>query len=132
MMRLRLVFAIISTTLEEAALVIIVLWGLPQLGIRLPLGGLIALMVAWGAFSVFIYRMGSRALRQKPTDGLPAMPGGTGKAVTHLDPEGLVSIRGELWVAKSAGGKIESGAAVTVVAQDGLKLTVRPTGAGET
>ena len=74
-MSVRLILAIFSTLLEEAALVVIVLWGLPQLGIRIPLAGLIALMVAWGAFSVFTYRMGSRALRRKPLVGLADMVG---------------------------------------------------------
>ena len=59
MMTARLVIAILSTLLEEAALVAIVLWGLPQLAIYIPLPGLITLMVAWGAFSIFTYRMGS-------------------------------------------------------------------------
>ena len=56
-MSIRLILAIFSTLLEEAALVAIVLWGLPQLGIHIPLGVLIAVMVVWGAFSVFAYRI---------------------------------------------------------------------------
>lgn len=123
-MNIRLILAIVSTLLEEIALVVIVLWGLPQLGIQLPLGGLIALMVAWIALSILTYRMGSRALRKKPINGLPAMVGCTGKVVSPLDREGLIKIRSELWVAKSLAGRIETGEAVTVVGQDGLKLSV--------
>lgn len=123
-MNIRLILAVISTLLEEIALVVIVLWGLPQLGIRLPLGGLIALMAAWSAFSIFIYRMGSRALNKKPINGLPAMVGCTGKVVSPLDREGLIKVRNELWVAKSLVGRIKTGEAVTVVGQDGLKLSV--------
>ncbi|MDO8688314.1 MAG: hypothetical protein Q7K41_06985, partial [Dehalococcoidales bacterium] len=44
--------------------VVIVLWGLPRIGITIPLAGLIALMVAWGAYSVITYQLGSRALRR--------------------------------------------------------------------
>ena len=120
----RLVLAILSTLLEEAALVAIVLWGLPQLDIRIPLPGLIALMVAWGAFSVFIYQMGSRALRRKPVAGLLSMVGSRGKAASPLAPEGFVKIKGELWDAKSASGRIDTGEEVTVIGQDGLKLIV--------
>jgi len=116
--------AIVSTLIEETALVVIVLLGLPHLGIRIPLAGLIALMVAWGAFSVITYRMGSRALRRKPVVGLPAMVGSKGKVVSPLVPEGLVKIKGELWVAKSTSGRIDIGEKVTVVGQDGLKLDV--------
>ena len=121
----RLILAIISTTLEEAALVVIVLWGLPQLGIQVHLPGLIALMVAWLVISVIIYRIGSRALRRKLLVGLPHMVGTQGKVVSPLSPEGLVRIKGELWVAKAAGGEMQSGEKVIVVEQDSLKLVVR-------
>ncbi len=121
----RLIFAFISTLLEEAALVAIVLWALPQMGVHMPLAGLIALMVAWGTYSVFVYRLGSRALRGKPVISVPEMVGDTGKVVSPLVPEGLVKIKSELWVAKSASGEIQPGGEVTVVEQDGLKLVVR-------
>jgi len=121
----RLILAIFSTLLEEAALVAIVLWGLPQLGITIPLPGLIALMVAWGAFSIFIYQVGSRALRRKPVVGLLTMVGSRGKAASPLAPDGFVRIKGELWEAKSLSGKIGTREEVMVVGQDGLKLIVR-------
>ena len=124
-MSTRFILAIISTLLEEAALVVIVLAGLPQLGIKVPLSILIILMVAWGAFSVFIYRIGSRALRRKPVIGLPGMLGSKGKVASPLAPEGFVRIKGELWEAKSAGEEIDTGEKVTVVGQDGLRLIVR-------
>jgi membrane-bound serine protease (ClpP class) len=124
-MSIRLILAIFSTLLEEAALVVIMLWGLPQLGGEMPLGGLIAVMVVWGVIAVFIYRMGSRALKRKPVVGMPTMVGGRGKVVSPLTPEGLIRVKGELWEAKSAGDKIDNGEEVTVVGQDGLKLIVR-------
>ena len=127
----RLVLAIISTLLEETALAVIVLLGLPHLGIRIPLAGLIALMAVWGTFSVFTYRMGSRALSKKPVVGLPNMVDSKGKVVRTLDPSGLVGIKGELWEAASAEGSINTGEEVTVVAQEGLKLVVRKSGTGD-
>ena len=124
-MRVRLILAILSTLLEEAALVAIVLWGLPRLGIYIPLPGLITAMVAWAAFSVFTYRKGSQALRKKPVVGLPAMIGSKAKVVSPLAPGGMVKIKGELWEAISIGGTIDNGEEVTVVGQDALKLIVR-------
>ena len=117
--------AILSTLLEEAALAVIVLLGLPKLGIQIPLAGLIALMAAWAAFSVITYRMGSRALRRKPVVGLVDMVGSKAMVVSPLAPEGVIRIKGELWRAKSVGHKIEAGEEVIVVGQDGLKLAVR-------
>ena len=124
-MKGRLIIAIVSTTLEEAALAVGVLWGLPKLGIHIPLWVLIIVMVAWAAYTVTTYRIGSRALRKKPVDGLTAMVGSEGEVVSTLVPEGMVRIKGELWRAKSASGEIDTGEEVTVVGQDRLKLTVR-------
>ena len=124
-MSIRLVLAIFSTLLEEAALAAIVVWGLPRLGIQIPVAVLIALMVAWVAYAVISYRMGSRALGKKPIIGLPNMVGSKGKVVSLLAPEGLVRIKSELWIATSSGSRIDNGEEVTVVGQDGLKLVVR-------
>ncbi len=121
----RLIFNIISTALEEAALAVIVLLGLPRMGINIPLPVLIVLMAAWLAYSVITYRLGSRALGKKPSVGLPDMVGAKGEVVSPLAPEGLVKIKGELWVAKSVDSEIDTGAKVVVVRQNSLKLVVR-------
>ncbi|MFC2056964.1 NfeD family protein [Chloroflexota bacterium] len=121
----RLIFAIISTVLEEVAIVVIILWGLPQVEIQIPVWGLIIMMVVWAAYSIFTYRLGTRALIRKQLAGFPNMIGTKGEVVSPLSPDGLVRIRGELWVAKSAGGKIKSGSEVFVVGQERLKLVVR-------
>jgi len=124
-MSARLIWAIISTLLEEAAIVAVVLWGLPRLDIEIHRAWLVVLMVAWGAYSVVTYRRGSQALRKKPVGGLPDMVGSQGEVVSPLAPRGLVRIKGELWQAESASGRIDTGEQVTVVGQDGLKLVVR-------
>ena len=123
-MTIRLVWSIISNLLEEAALVVIVLWGLPELGINIPLAGLIALMVVWGVISVITYRLGSRALSRRTVAGLPVMVGTEGEVVSALAPKGLVRIKGELWKAMSSGVNIDAGEDVVVVEQDGLRLIV--------
>lgn len=120
----RLIAAIISNMIEEAALVAIVLVGLPEMDINIPLPGLIAMMLAWGALSVVIYRMGSRALRRRPVTGMEAMVGSRGKVVSPLAPEGLVKIGAELWRAKSAGASIDVGQDVTVLSSEGKGLIV--------
>jgi membrane-bound serine protease (ClpP class) len=125
MFNTRLIIAIVTTALEEAAIAVIVLWGLPKLGVSLPLAVLVVIMLAWLGFAVFTYRMGSRALQKKPEGGLSSMLGMRGEVVKRLDPEGMVRIKGELWKAKSAGRKIETGEVVTVVGQEGLELIVR-------
>ena len=123
-MKARLILFIVSSLLEEAAIVAVVRLGLPRIDINIPLPGLIALMMVWGAYSIATYRMGSRALRRTPLIRLP-MIGSKGKVVSVLTPEGLVKIKGELWAATSASGEIEPDTEVTVVAQERLKLMVR-------
>jgi membrane-bound ClpP family serine protease len=46
------------------------------------------------------------------------------KAIEPLEPEGQVKVSGEIWKAKSVGGKIGQGDAVRVVDMEGLKLLV--------
>jgi membrane-bound serine protease (ClpP class) len=120
----RLILAIVSTILEEAAMVAAVLWGLPLLDVYIPLWVLIVVMVGWAAYAVFGYRKGSHALRRKPVNGLVNMVGSRGEVVSALVPDGVVRIGGELWTAKSAGGRIKPGEEVIVVEQDRLKLVV--------
>jgi len=127
-MTTRLILAILSSLLEEAALVAFVLWGLPQLGVEMPLAGLIALMAVLGGYNVISYRIGSRALEMKPVSGLPDMVGTKGKAVSRPAPRGLVRIKGELWEATSSDGSIDVGNEIIVVGQDGLRLVVAKTG----
>lgn len=130
----RFVWAVLSTLLEEAALVLIVLVGLPRLGVQLPQWGLallIIVMIAWGTITIIFYQKGSRALKLKPIVGLPGMIGGRGEVVSQLAPEGMIKIKGELWVAKSASGRMNPGDEVIVVEQDRLKLIVRKSSTGD-
>jgi membrane-bound ClpP family serine protease len=121
----RLVLAIISTTLEEAAIYVIWRWLLPEFDVNLPFPVLIGIMVAWACFSVSLFIFTTRTLKKQVPVGLPSMVGTKGKVVSSLTPEGLVRIKSELWVATSAGGDIEKGDDVEVVGEDGLKLVVR-------
>jgi membrane-bound ClpP family serine protease len=128
MMTTRLIIAIITTALEEAAIAVAVLWLLPKIDVHIPLFALILIMLAWLGLAVFTYLLGTRALRKKPEGGLSDMLGTRGEVVKSLDPEGMVRIRGELWEAKSAGRKINAGEEVIVVGQKGLKLVVEREG----
>jgi membrane-bound ClpP family serine protease len=129
MMTGRLIIAIVSTILEEAAIAIGVLWGLPKLGLDLPLWGLISIavpiMIVWGSYSVFTFRKGTVALKTAQLVGMHNMVGTEGVVVNTLSPEGLVRIKGELWVAQSADGELEPGTEVTVTDQERLKVVVK-------
>lgn len=128
----RLVLAIISTSFEEVAIWVIWRWLLPEFDIYLPVQVLITVMVAWAAFSVWLFIFTTRTLRKQVTVGLPSMVGTRGKVASRLSPEGMVRIKGELWGATSAGEDIDAGEEVTVVGEDGLKLSVRRVGDSRT
>ena len=125
-MSARLIMAVLSNLLIEAIIVVVILWGLPRLGIRIPLYGLILICVAFLTYAVISYNIGSRTLRKKPMPGFTTMVGVEGQVVIRLAPEGLVRIEGELWNARSENGPIDVGTDVVVVGQNGLKVVVRP------
>jgi membrane-bound ClpP family serine protease len=125
MMTMRLITAVISTAIQEVALWVIWRWGLPELGVYLPLWVLVVVMFIWGTYAMATFLLVTKALRRKEIIGLPMMVGGKGRAVSRLAPEGQVVVSGELWNARAAEGVIENNTEVLVVAQDGLKLIVR-------
>jgi len=119
---------LLATLGEEIALALFILLGLPRLGIKLPLGGLIGMMAGLAAYGVISYRLGSRALMKKPMAGFTDMVGSKGTVIEPLTPRGTIKIRGELWEAESIDHNIATGQDVIVVGRDGLKLMVRQIG----
>jgi len=126
----RLIIAIVSTLAEEFALYAVWRWVLPEFDIKVPVWVLVAVMAFWAVFAMVNFIFVTRILRRQTVVGLPNMVGMRGKVRSPLGPEGQVMIKGELWGAKSIGGDIDTGEAVTVVGQDGLQLIVRRAGAG--
>jgi membrane-bound ClpP family serine protease len=124
----RLILAIVSTTLEETAIWVIWRWLLPEFSVNLPVAMLIGIMVAWAAFSTWLFIFTTLVMRKQASAGLPSMVGTVGRVTSRLSPEGQVSIGGELWHATSNEGDIEAGEEVVVVSERGLKLSVRKTG----
>jgi membrane protein implicated in regulation of membrane protease activity len=121
----RLIIAILTSLLDEALIIFVILWGLPQLGINLPLYIIFIVCAAFMVYAVVFYQAGSRALIIRPVKGFTDQVGLEGKAVNRLSPEGTVKISGELWNARAESGEIEAGTRVIVTNQDGFKLIVR-------
>ena len=124
-MKYRRYIALTITTslLEEAALVVVVLWLLPKVSINIPLRGLIPMMIALGAYNYMTYRLGKKALVKKPMISLDI--GSRGRTTTPISPKGYVRVNGELWQAWS-NSKIDAGEQVTVVGIEGMTLLVSP------
>jgi membrane-bound serine protease (ClpP class) len=76
-------------------------------------------------------------LRQKPATGREGLIGAVGTVRQALNPDGLVFVNGELWLATASGDSpaaaapIETRVPVTVTSMDGLRLFVRRATASE-
>lgn len=121
----RLILAVISSLLDEALIIAVILWVLPRAGINLPLWGIILIASGFIVYAVTVFQLGTRILKRKPVPGLTDMSGMEGRTVELLNPEGMVRIDGELWKARAADSAIEANKEIIVVAQEGLKLVVR-------
>jgi membrane-bound serine protease (ClpP class) len=76
---------------------------------------------------IIVLRRWSKRLdrRTKPTTGAEALIGLDAKVVEACRPDGMVQLRGELWVARCIEGA-DPGDTVRVSALDGLTLIVAP------
>lgn len=75
-------------------------------------------------FFSFAITMGIKAQRRKPTTGAEGIIGEIGVAISDLDPEGEVSVHGEIWKSESIAGKIKCGQTIKVEGILNLKLKV--------
>jgi membrane-bound ClpP family serine protease len=125
MKNMRLILAVLSSLLDEVLILFILLWGLPKLGIELPIPFTIIIVVLFAVFAVTTFKLGTKALKMKPMAGLTDMTGVEGRVVKKLAPIGYVIIKGELWESRSLNEPIDIGIDVIVLSQRGLKLVVR-------
>jgi len=117
------VLTIITTLLEEAALVAVVLWLLPRVTLNIPLWGLILMMIALGVYNYINYRLSKKALVKKPM--ISPDIGSRGRTTTPVSLKGYVRVNGELWQA-SSNSTIDAGEEITVVGIEGMTLLISP------
>jgi membrane protein implicated in regulation of membrane protease activity len=115
------VLAVVTSLLEQVALVAVVLWLLPRAAINIPLWGLILMMIALGIYNYTNYRLGKKALTKKPM--ISPDIGSRGRAATPISPTGYVRVNGELWRASSS-ATIDAGEEIIVVGINGMKLLI--------
>ena len=86
----------------------------------------ITMMVAITILFFFvIIGLGIRAQRKKPSTGEEGIVGELGKAISDLNPNGLVRVHGEIWDAETSDEKIETGSRIVVEQVNKLKLKVK-------
>jgi len=82
-------------------------------------------VIVIAAVFVFVVRAVVRSQRRRSVTGREGLLGQVAVAQTALDPTGTVFVEGELWTARSEGGRIERDEEVEVTKVDGLKLWVK-------
>jgi len=101
----------------------LMLYDAPEVGFRVSWRVLVPTVAVTAGFFLFALTLGVRAFRVRPLLGVSGLVGQTGVSRGPLEPEGLVSVQGELWRAV-ADRPLPDGAPVKVVDVQGLTLRV--------
>ena len=124
--RLFALFNIVSTVIEEAVLITVLLWLLPHFAIRIPLWLVVVLALAWAAWSYLTYSLGKKVIGKPPAVGPETMIGLRCRTTTPLSPVGYVQAGSELWRACSITRDIDAEVEVVITEVRGLTLLVLP------
>jgi membrane-bound serine protease (ClpP class) len=108
----------------------LMLFDSPEPALRASLSVILPITLVSALVFIVAVWLSVKTMRTQPTTGQEGLIGLTGFARTALDPQGQVEVRGEIWKAVgprsgTAGGGIEVGDSIEVVAVKGLLLTVR-------
>jgi len=101
----------------------LMLYDAPEVGFRVSWRVIVPTVALTAAFFLFALTLGVRALRRRPLLGVSGLVGQTGVARGALEPEGQVSVHGEIWRAV-ADRPLADGTPVTIVDVQGLTLRV--------
>lgn len=107
----------------------LMLFDSPEPALRVSLGLVISVSLAFAAIAVLLASLALRAQGRRPTTGAEGLVGAHARTVSSLSPRGKVFVQGEWWNAV-AESEVPAGVEVEVVAVDGMTLHVRTTGAG--
>jgi membrane protein implicated in regulation of membrane protease activity len=119
-----LVYAVVVSLLEEAALVGFLLLVLPRVGLIVPIWGVIVAVLVMAATSAVLTWLNLKALVLKPARSPDV--GVRGRVVKALAPRGYVRVGNELWSAECGNGTVAVGERVIVTRMDGFRLVVEP------
>jgi len=119
-----LAYAIVTSLLELAALLAVLLWVLPVAGLVVPRGFVIMSTALLTAVSAVLTYLNLKAIRLRPVRSPDV--GVDAVVVRSLTPEGYVRVGNELWLARCETGDVARGRRVSIVRMDRLRLVVKP------
>jgi membrane-bound serine protease (ClpP class) len=97
---------------------------LPEVSVSIP-----ALLAATGvgvAFSLLVVRTALRMAGRGSIVGSQKLNGATGVVRSPLDPDGTVTVAGQVWSAHAHAGRLDAGRPIRVLGRTGLVLDVEP------
>jgi len=110
---------------DEAIAVVALILVLRYFGVELPLPVIIVIGLLLGAIIFITHKAIIPALHRKRVTGSEGMVGLEGEVIKPLTPDGMVSVNGEIWKAKSLYGDIPAGEEIEIVGLKRLTLKVK-------
>ncbi|MCX6001106.1 MAG: NfeD family protein [Chloroflexi bacterium] len=122
--RWHIIYSIIVSALQAAAIAVLIIVVLPLFGINIPVWGIVSILTAYAVFAYIMYRISHPTVLFKPVTEPETIVGKEGVVEVELNPAGYVRVEGELWKATCPVGGLHKGDIVVVTGMEGLKLTV--------
>lgn len=94
--------------------------------VSVPLPALIAATGVGVVFSVVVVRTAVRMAGRRSIVGSERLNGATGVVRSPLDPDGTVTVAGQVWSAHAQSGRLDVGRPIRVLSRTGLVLDVEP------
>ncbi len=114
----------VVSLLQQAALLVVLLLILPEVGVAVPAWGIVVAALALAGLQVTLTWLNVKSIVLRPT--LSPDVGVRGRVVKALAPRGYVRVGNELWPAVSESGAVAVGVDVMVTRMEGLRLVVEP------
>ncbi|MEE9365225.1 MAG: NfeD family protein [Dehalococcoidales bacterium] len=111
--------------LDEAVAVALVLAALWFFKISLPLWVAIVVALLLGACAFATHKLIIPSFHARQVTGSEGMVGLVGEVIEPLTPNGVITVEGEYWKARSVAGDIPAGEEVEVLGLDKLVLEVK-------
>jgi len=119
-----LVYAVVTSIVEMAVLLAVLLWVLPSVGVIVPPAFTAAMVSVLAATSIVLTHLNLKAIARRPIRSPDV--GVRAIVVRSLAPKGYVRVGNELWPALCETASGERGREVAVVRMEGLRLIVAP------
>jgi len=111
--------------LDEAVAIALVLGALWFFKVKIPLWIAVVVALLLGGIVFIIHKLVIPSFHVRQVTGSEGMVGLVGEVIEPLTPNGVITLEGEYWKARSVAGDIQAGEKVEVLGLDKLVLEVK-------